>query len=306
MNILILGGGGTLGSTTAAYIACKELADTVYLLDINRDAAEYHAVDMAQAALSGSHTQVKVGTWEDLADCQLLIIAAGLPAAVATHDPCKDMASLIPTIREIAEAMRRYNPAVTVLSMTNPLDIFSYVLYDTAKLPAKQFLALSRNDTIRFQQGVAAYFKCAPNRVDCVVVGEHGPHKVHLFSSVKVDGVPQPLAQEAQQWIRNYVNDWWDHFLAVSNGRAAAWTTSVSAGQVIEHMLGLQKGPICCSVIGEEGQGYSMGWPVELDMTGVAALDELSLPENELAQVDAARVELKGVTHAVLDYLAGR
>lgn len=304
MNILIVGGGGTIGSATAAYLAWKEAADTVYILDRNRNMAESHAMDLAQAAFSCSRTKVVAGDWPDLADCQMMVVAAGLPASVATHDYCKDLASLMPTIEEIAGAMNRYNPKAVVLSMTNPLDAFNYTLYQTAGLPARQFLALSQNDTLRFQWALAGHLGCGPEQVGCWVVGEHGPGKIPLFSTVTVAGQPRALEPDEQCQVQDEMDRWWKRFLEVSGGRTAGWTSGAAAAQVIEAVAGLRKGPVACSVILEEGQGYSMGWPVELNESGVASAVSLALAPAESARVEEARAALKETQARIMAYLA--
>ena len=303
MNVLIVGGGGTIGSATAAYLAWKEIVDTVYILDLNENMAESHAMDLAQSAFSCSHTQVKAGDWSKLADCQMMIVAAGLPASVATHDYSKDLASLMPLIQQIAQALRQYNPNAVVLSMTNPLDAFNYTLYQVSGLPARQFLALSQNDTLRFQWALAEHLGCRPEQVGCYVVGEHGPGKIPLFSTVTVDGQPKSFPPQEQQQIQAEMAAWWKKFLEVSGNRTAGWTSGAAAAQVVEAVAGLRKAPIACSVILEERQGYSMGWPVELDATGVRAALPPHLTDEETNQVSAAKAALKAAQEEIWKYL---
>ena len=293
MNVLILGGGGTIGSATAAHLAWRALADKIYILDRNAAMAESHAMDLAQSAFSCSRTKIQVGSWPDLADCDMLIVAAGLPASAATRDCCKDIRSLMPTIREIADALRRYHPTIPVLSMTNPLDAFNYTLCHTAGLPAKQFIALSQNDTLRFQWAVAEHLGCSPAAVDCRVIGEHGPGKIPLFSTVTVDGRPAALSAGEQAAILAGMGDWWRHFLDISGQRTAGWTSGAAAAQVVEAVSGRRAGPIACSAILEEGQGYSMGWPVYLDRGGVAGGEALALSPEEARSAAAAREALR-------------
>ena len=304
MNVLIVGGGGTIGSATAAYLAWKQVVDTIYILDVNQNMAESHVMDLSQAAFSCSRTRIKVGAWSDLADCQMMIVAVGLSASVATHDYCKDMASLMPVISEISDALHRYNPHIPVLSMTNPLDAFNYTLYHTANLPAKQFLALSQNDTLRFQWALAPHLGCSPDQIECYVVGEHGPGKLPLFSTISVGGKKKQLSSAEQQEVLSEMSVWWKHFLEVSGVRTAGWTSGAAAAQVVEAVAGLRNAPIACSVILDDEQGFSMGWPVYLDLSGVQEALPLSLTADESRQLELIKSKLKETQSQILTYLS--
>ena len=303
MNVMILGGAGTIGSAAAAWLAARGIAGEVVLLDSNREAAESHAMDLSQAIFCTSQTRVRAGVWSDLARCGLLIVAAGLPAALATHDYCKDMNSLMPLIQEIAENLARYNSKAVVLSMTNPLDAFNYMLYEISGLTARQFIALSQNDSLRLRWALGEHLRIDPARIDAYVAGEHGPGKVPMFSTVTMDAAPLSLSQEDRAAVSCGLDDWWMHFLEVSGSRTAGWTSGAAAAQVAETMTGKRKGPICCSCILTEGQGYSMGWPVYLDQGGVTQPAQLALEAAERRAIDAQRAQLKQTQEKIKAYI---
>ncbi len=232
----------------------------------------------------------------------MVVIAAGVPAEQATHNSCKDIHTMLPLIRSIIDGVKTYCPKAVVLSMTNPLDAFNYVLYHMSGLPAKQFIAMSVNDSLRFRWALASHMGVHPSEVDGYVIGEHNPGKIQLFSTVTQNGAPVEFTEEEQKQIITEANVWWKEFLDVSGPRTASWTTGVSCGVTIEHLAGLRKEPICCSYIMEDG--LSIGWPVYLDAEGVKEPLQLELSPAEAERFEAAKAKAKQSIAEVLDYLA--
>lgn len=302
MKVFIVGGAGIVGSATAAYLATNRIADEIVLQDLNENMVRSHAMDLSQAVFLNSKTKIRAGSWADAQGADVVVIAAGLPALQATHDSCKDICAMLPLIYSIVEGVNRYCPKAVVLSLTNPLDMFNYVLYHKCQLPARQFIAMSVNDSLRFRWSLAEHFGLDPARVDGYVIGEHNPKKIQLFSTVTVDGKPVSYSREEQKQLLDETNGWWRTFLEISGARTAAWTTGSSCGLTISYLAGLQKGPICCSYIMEEG--LSIGWPVYLDQGGVVAPAQLTLTEEEQRRFDQAKADAKASIAQVLDYLA--
>lgn len=301
MKVFIVGGAGIVGSATAFYLATQQIADEVVLQDLNENAVLSHAMDLSQCAFLTSGTKIRSGTWEDAVGSDVVVIAAGVPAAIATHDACKDIHMMRPLIRSIAEGVNKYCPEAVVLSLTNPLDAFNYVLYHACGLPGRQFIAMSVNDSLRFRWSLAEHLGLAPSAVDGYVIGEHGPAKIPLFSTVTVNGKPRAFDKVEQEQVMAEVNGWWKRFLDVSGTRTASWTTGSSCALTIEHLAGRRSGPICCSYIMEDG--LSIGYPVLLNQNGVVGPAELRLAEDEAVRFEAAKANAKASIAKVLSYL---
>lgn len=301
MKVFIVGGAGIVGSATAFYLASQQIVEEVVLQDLSGDAVLSHAMDMAQSVFLTSKTRVTAGSWEDAAGADVVVVAAGLPASLATHDSCKDICAMKPLIQTIADGVNQYCPNAVVLSLTNPLDAFNYMLYRACGLPARQFIAMSVNDSLRFRWSLAEHLGIDPADVDAFVVGEHNPSKIPLFSTVTVHGAPKEFPPAEQEEILQKLNAWWQKFLDVSGTRTAAWTTGSSCALTIEYLAGKRQGPICCSAILDDG--LSIGYPVYLDRGGVAGVCELRLTDDERVRFEAAKANAKASIAQVLSYL---
>ncbi|MBQ6368522.1 MAG: hypothetical protein IJJ17_00465 [Parasporobacterium sp.] len=302
MKVFIVGGAGVVGSSTAFCLAIKGTADEIVLQDLNFDMAQSHAMDISQAIFLKSSTKVKAGTWEDAAGADLVIIGAGLSPNRMTHDPCKDIAAMMPLINSICNGVRTCCPDAVVLSLTNPLDVFNYVLYQRSGLKERQVVGLAANDSIRFRWALGHYFDVDPSSVDAYAIGQHAADVIPLFSTVRVNSVHRPLEQEAQQEVEAWMKDWWKHFLDVSANRTAGWTTGAYAALTAEHIMGSEKGPICASVILEEGLAIDL--PVYLGSEGIVrtALPELTASEQE--RFEECKKNCREKINKVLTYIS--
>jgi len=301
MKVFIVGGAGIVGSATALFLASRQIADEIVLYDLNEAMAKSHSMDLTQAMFDCSKTYISAGTWEDAVGSDVVVIAAGLPAAEATRDPCKDICSMMPLVLAIAEGVNRYCPGAVVLSLTNPLDAFNYILCHACALPKERFIAMSVNDSLRFRFALGDYLQTDPATIGAFVIGEHNPAKIPLFSSVTVDGNPVSFTEIQAAEVRSNMNAWWKEFLDVSGSRTAAWTSGVSAAMTIEVLWGIKPGPICCSTILDDG--LSIGYPVYLDKTGVAGFADLTLSQQESADFEAAKKAAKEGISKVIAYL---
>ena len=301
MKVFILGGAGAVGSATAYCLTTRNTADEIVISDTNEDLAESVAMDLSQCAISVSGTRIRTGKWEDAKGSDVVVVAAGLPAALATHNAGKDIVSMLPMIRSIADGIRNYCPEAVVLSMTNPLDEFNYILYRFCNLPARQFIALSENDSIRFRYAISEHLNVNSSEVDGFVIGTHGPGKVPLFSSVMVNHEPRSFTAGERSQICLHMNTWWKKFLAVSGTRTATWTTGSSCALVIEHLKGSKSGPICCSCV--TGDDFSIGLPVYLNASGVVEPLNLKLAEDESVGFEKSKSDLRSSLGYVLALL---
>jgi malate/lactate dehydrogenase len=74
----IIGGGGRLGSATAFFVGLQGLVSEIKLFDINKSLVNSHVMDLEQA-LAHTGASVRSADYSDLADCDILLLAASLP-----------------------------------------------------------------------------------------------------------------------------------------------------------------------------------------------------------------------------------
>ena len=188
MNIGIVGN-GLVGSTAAYAIIMRGLGRKIVLVDKDKKRSIAETNDLLHAIPFANPLTVRHGNYEDLADCKLVVIAAGVSQEKGESrlDLLKRnadvFAKIIPSILTVA-------PESILVIATNPLDVMTYI---AARLAADSGVTTTRVlgtgtmlDTARFRSLLGAMLDIDPQHVHGYVVGEHGDSEVLTWSLATV------------------------------------------------------------------------------------------------------------------------
>lgn len=188
MNIGIVGN-GLVGSTTAYAIIMRGLGRKIVLVDKDEKRSLAETNDLLHAIPFANPLNVRQGTYEDLAECKLVVIAAGVSQKKGESrlDLLKRnadvFAKVIPAILSVA-------PKSILVVATNPLDIMTYIATRFAAdfgLPTTRVLGTGTMlDTARFRSLLGATLGIDPQHVHGYVIGEHGDSEVLTWSLATV------------------------------------------------------------------------------------------------------------------------
>lgn len=298
MKVSVIGAAGCVGSSIVFNIARQGLADEIMVADIRKDWLEHHAIDFYDAAVANNvDTCVNMGSYDDLAGSDIVVMAAGLPLDRSRRSPEGTQPTrqrLLPEgleiVREWAPSIDRQCPQAVVVMVTNPADTLNYAsnLLSSGK-ERRRFIGYSLNDTIRFKIALAEVMRVAPSRLEATVVGEHGGSMVPLFSSVRLEGRPVVLEEDIKAKVRERTNDYLPHMLRLNVSRTSGWLTGVGVARIVNAVLN-DTGEVfpCCAVLdGEYGyRGTSLGVPVVLGEEGIKEILKYSLTPEEKGLLD--------------------
>jgi malate/lactate dehydrogenase len=79
MKVGIIGGAGTLGSSIGFYLATKNIIEEIVLIDVKENILRAHVMDMEQAISALNSTTIRVGDWDALRGCHIVVMAASVP-----------------------------------------------------------------------------------------------------------------------------------------------------------------------------------------------------------------------------------
>jgi L-lactate dehydrogenase len=186
-------GSGMVGATAAYAIMLRKAASDIVLIDANEKRAIAEAQDIMHAVPFAAATDVYSGTYEDLKDAKIVIIAAG-----ASQKPGETRLMLMEKnasiIRDIISKTASVNPNVIFLVATNPVDIITHICTSIAKefgIPASKIIGSGTTlDTARFRSLLGAHAGVDPQHVHAYVLGEHGDSEVLTWSNIDIGGVP--------------------------------------------------------------------------------------------------------------------
>lgn len=284
MKIAIIGGGGTLGSCTAYTLALKGLADELVLLDINHNLVSSHLMDIATAIVGIQKTKIWVGNDEDLDHSDIVIVVAGIP-----RQPERSKSELLrgnlSLIRDITRKIETYCPEAIVITATNPVDSINLGMFlVSTKLARTKLLGYDLNDSLRFRQAVAKELSKTSTEVEAFALGEHVETLALIFSSVRVNGQPISIEDEAKERLKLEVANMLKSYVQLGINRMAGWTSASGISQMVEWIATGSKKVSSCSAVLQGEYGYreiSMGVPVILGRQGISSIVELDLSQDE-------------------------
>ncbi len=186
-------GSGMVGATQHTQLCCSKAASDIVLIDANEKRAIAEAQDIMHAVPFAAATDVYAGSYEDLKDAKVVIIAAG-----ASQKPGETRLMLMEKnasiMRDIISKTASVNPNVIFLVATNPVDIITHICTSIAKefgIPASRIIGSGTTlDTARFRSLLGTHAGVDPQHVHAYVLGEHGDSEVLAWSTIDIGGVP--------------------------------------------------------------------------------------------------------------------
>ena len=295
MKVSIIGAAGNVGSCTAFAIADQGLADEIVMLDTKLNVVTNHAMDIQVAMTGQKNISVHTGSYQDMADSDIVIIAAGIHFLAITPVPEK-LAPNIPIMKEIAANIERYCPKTVIITATNPVDLLNYAIYLSGSLDRKKLIGFTLNDSARFQMSLAKALNISSTRVEGLVIGEHPRAPLMLFSSVKVDGkkllINTTIQKRVQEELQNYLSS----FEALEAGRSAGWTSAAGIATIVRAIVEDSGKVLACSAVleGEYGlKDLSIGVPAVIGKAGIKQILECELAKEERQDMEAVAGVLK-------------
>ena len=185
-------GSGMVGATSAYAIMMRKAASDIVLIDANEKRAIAEAQDIMHAVPFVAATDIHAGSYEDLKDAKVVVIAAG-----ANQKPGETRLMLMEKnasiMKDIISHTAAVNPNVIFLVATNPVDIITHICIEIGKefgIPSTKIIGSGTTlDTARFRSLLGSHIGVDPQHVHAYVVGEHGDSEVLCWSNVDIGGV---------------------------------------------------------------------------------------------------------------------
>jgi malate dehydrogenase len=193
-------GAGMTGSTTAHWLAEREVADLV-LVDILEGMPQGKALDLQEALPIIGKDVAVVGSNDYAATkgSDIVIVTAGLPRrpGMSREDLLTTNAKIV---GEATTSALKQSPDAIVIILTNPLDTMAYLAMKVGKLPRQRIVGQAGIlDSARMRAFVALETGASVENVHCYVLGGHGDEMVPLTRHSNVAGVPLRQALPADK-----------------------------------------------------------------------------------------------------------
>ena len=175
MKVSVIGA-GAVGASCAEYIAIKNFASEVVLVDIKEGYAEGKAMDLVQtASLNGFDTNI-VGSTNDYsktADTDVAVITSGIPRKPGmTREELIGINAGI--VKTVSKNLLAHSPNVIIIVVSNPMDTMAYLTHQAIGLPKNRIIGMGGAlDSARFKYRLSEALECPASDVDGMVIGGH-------------------------------------------------------------------------------------------------------------------------------------
>jgi len=284
MKVTVVGA-GAVGASCAEYIAMKNFASEVVLVDIKEGFAEGKAMDLMQtASLNGFDTKV-TGTTGDYSK------TAGSKVAGIPRKPGMTREELIGInagiVKEVTENLVKHSPDVIIIVVSNPMDTMAYLVHKTSGLPKNKIIGMGGAlDSARFKYRLAEALECPISDVDGMVIAAHSDTgMLPLMSKATRNGVPvtEFLDAEKQAYVEEETKVG-GATLTKLLGTSAWYAPGAAVSVMVQSILCDHKKMIPCSLMldGEYGESdICLGVPAIIGKDGVEKIVEISLTDAE-------------------------
>ncbi|AXO80083.1 malate dehydrogenase [Olleya aquimaris] len=292
MKVTVVGA-GAVGASCAEYIAIKDFASEVVLLDIKEGFAEGKAMDLMQtASLNGFDTKITGVTndYSKTAGSDVCVITSGIPRKPGmTREELIGINAGI--VKTVSSSLIQHSPDTIIIVVSNPMDTMTYLVHKTTDLPKNRIIGMGGAlDSARFKYRLAEALEAPISDVDGMVIGGHSDKgMVPLINkaarnSVKVS---EFLSEERMEQV---VQDTKVGGATLTGllGTSAWYAPGAAVSGMVQAIACDTKKIFPCSALldGEFGlSDLSIGVPCVLGANGIEKIVEISLSDAEKAKL---------------------
>lgn len=292
-------GAGMTGSTTAHWLAEREIADLV-LVDIIEGMPQGKALDLLEALPVIGKDVAVVGSNDFSATkgSDIVIITAGIP-----RKPGMSREDLLTTNAKIVGDATvnalKFSPDALFIVLTNPLDTMAYLAMKMGKLPRERIVGQAGIlDSARMRAFVAQETGVSVENIACYVLGGHGDEMVPLTGRSNIAGVPlsEYLAKDKLEAIVNRTRKGGGEIVSLLKTGSAYYAPAVAVAQMAEAILKDKHLIIPASAYlqGEYGlKDLFFGVPVQLGRNGLEKVLEYKLSAEEKTALEKSAAAVR-------------
>ncbi|MCB0736381.1 MAG: malate dehydrogenase [Bacteroidetes bacterium] len=300
-------GAGNVGASVAEYLAIKEIANEIVLLDIKEGYAEGKAMDLNQCATLNGYNAHLTGSTNDYsatAGSKVVVITSGIP-----RKPGMTREELIGTnagiVKSVTENVLKYSPDAILVVISNPMDTMTYLCAKTSGLPKNRVIGMGGIlDSARFKYRLSEAIGCNPNDLQGVVIGGHGDTTmIPLTRHASYNSTPVSQHLSAERLEQVSADTMVGGATLTKLLGTSAWYAPGAAGAaLVEAIVRDGKRLMPCSVYleGEYGQSdICIGVPVIIGANGWERVVEYDLNEEEQAKFKASADAVRNMNDAL-------
>lgn len=296
---IVIVGAGHVGSHCGFSLVTQGVCDELVFIDTDEAKAAAQALDLADAVAYLPHSvNVRAGGYEELADADILVMAAG-PLPDENQTRMDTLGTTIGVMKTIAPRIASSGFHGILVSISNPADVIAHYLQVGTGLPAKRVLSTSTTlDSARLRRELSERTGIDRRSIHAYVMGEHGESQMVAWSNVSIAGKP------LSRWMEEFPETWGKLDLSeiAASAKKGGWTVlygkkstefgiGTSLCEIVKTIFHNDHKILPVSVLleGQYGQkDVYASVPAVLGKDGVEEIVELDLSPEELAAFAAS------------------
>jgi len=310
MKVTIVGA-GSVGSSCAEYIAIKDIADEIVLLDIKEGFAEGKSLDLMQTSSSlGFNAQISGVTsdYNKTKSSDVVVITSGIPRKPGmTREELIGINAGI--VDSVTENLLIHSPNAIIVVVSNPMDTMTYLVLKKTGLPRNRVIGMGGIlDSSRFKTYISIALNNEPQKnIDAMVIGGHGDTTmIPLTDHAKVNDKPISDLLSADE-ISKISSDTMVGGATLTRllGTSAWYAPGASVAYLVKSILSDSKELLPCSVMlnGEYNfEDLCIGVPCIIGANGLEEIIEINLNDinkekfqKSVEAVKSTNLALKGL-----------
>ncbi|AZQ62040.1 malate dehydrogenase [Flammeovirga pectinis] len=310
MKVTVVGA-GAVGASCAEYIAIKDFADEIVLVDIKEGFAEGKAMDLMQTASLNGFDSTITGVTNDYAataGTDVAVITSGIPRKPGmTREELIGINAGI--VKTVSENLIKHSPKVIIIVVSNPMDTMTYLAAKATGLPKNRIIGMGGAlDSARFKYRLAEALGCPQSDVSGMVIGGHSDvGMVPLIEKAVRNSVPvSEFLSEEQKSAIVEATKVGGATLTKLLGTSAWYAPGAAVSELVKAVALDSKKMFPCSALLEGEYGLNdlcIGVPVIIGKNGIEKIVEIELSEDEKAKLVASAEGVKK-TNALLEVTA--
>ncbi|MDT0684770.1 malate dehydrogenase [Autumnicola psychrophila] len=288
MKVTIVGA-GAVGASCAEYVAIKDFASEVVLLDIKEGVAEGKAMDLMQTATLNSFDTKITGSTNDYsktAGSDIAVITSGIPRKPGmTREELIGINAGI--VKEVSSKLIEQSPDVILIVVSNPMDTMTYLVHKTTNLPKNRIIGMGGAlDSARFKYRLSEALECPPSDVDGMVIGGHSDTGMVPLTRLATRNSVPVTAFLSEERLNQVAEDTKVGGATLTKllGTSAWYAPGAAVSGLVQAIACDQKKMFPCSALLEGEYGLNdlcIGVPAILGKNGLEEIVEIELDEAE-------------------------
>lgn len=298
-------GCGFVGSTTAFSLIKNGVFSEIVLIDTNKEKAQGEAMDLNHSIPFLKPSNIYAGSYDDLSDCYLVIIAAG-----ANQKPGESRIDLVnknaKILKNIIPKITKINDKCILLILSNPVDILTYITLKISGLPQNQVIGSGTVlDTARLKYLLGKSLNVDSRNVHAFIIGEHGDSELAVWSSANISGVDLREFCKLRKIIDSNVlmNDLYQEvrtsaYNIIAKKGATYYAVATAASRIVESIVRNEHSVLTVSSYINNHYGLSdicMGVPTIIGKNGIESVIDIPLNEDEQRKLTNSSLTLREI-----------